>query len=111
MSDYLYNLPNQTSGLDAIMVQTVEAFPFFTSALLFFVFLVVFLGGVSRQKIKTGNADFPAWALLGSVSIFMLALLLSVGTGFISLDVLVLVVTLTIGSSVWFFLDKRASEV
>jgi hypothetical protein len=111
MSDYLYNLPNNTSGLDNLLIETITLFPALPSLMLTFVFLTVFIGGVTRQKIRTGTADYPAWAVLGSISIFILALLLSVNTGFIGLDVLVIVTCLTIGSGVWLFMDRRASEV
>jgi len=108
---YLYSLPNSTVGVDAIAKQTISLFPGFTSMMLFFIFLVVFLGGIARQKTRTGTADYSAWAILASISTLLLALLFSVSSGFISLDVLVIVVTLNILSAIWFFLDKRVTEV
>jgi len=108
---YLYNLPNATSGIDAIVIQTINIFPAFTPLLMFFVFLVVFIGGASRQKIRTGSADFPAWAMIGSIATLLLALLFSVTAGFIRLDWLVIVLSLNILSAIWFFLDKKVTEV
>jgi len=72
MSDYLYNLPNNTAGVDNLLVDTITLFPTLPSLIMVFVFLTVFIGGITRQKIRTGTADYPAWAVLGSISIFIL---------------------------------------
>ncbi len=109
--EYLYNLPNGTLGSDEILVQTMEVFPAFTPLILFFVFAVVFLGGIARQKAKTGTADYSAWAIIGSMATLLPALLFSVSAGFIRLDWLVIVVSLNILCGLWFFLDRKISEV
>ena len=109
--DYLYNLPNATDGIDNIAVQTLTAVPSFVPLLLFFVFFLILLGGSARQKARTGNADFPQWSVVASISTLMIALIMSVTTGIIQLDYLVIVVVVTIFSGVWFFLDHRQSEV
>jgi len=110
--EYLYALPNSTAGIDSIITQmTTGSFYWIIPLILFFVFMVVFVGGISRQRLRTGTADYSAWAVMASISIFLLALLFSVTAGFIRLDWLVIVVSLTILSGVWFFLDRRASEV
>lgn len=106
----LYTLPNGTT-IDNIAVQTVTAVPSFTPLLLFFVFFVVLLGGSGRQKARTGNADFPMWSVVASISTLMVALILSTITGLIQLDYLVIVVSVTIFTGVWFFLDHKQSEV
>ena len=108
---YLYELPNATSGLDAIMVQTLNIFPALTPLILLFVFLVVFLGGITRQKLRSGTSDYPAWAMVASLATLIPALLFSVQAGFIRLDWLVIVITLNILSSIWFFFDRKYTEV
>ncbi len=108
---YLYELPNATSGMDAILIQTINIFPAFTPLLLLFVFFVVFLGGIGRQKLRTGTADYPVWSVIASLSMLMVALILSIVSGFIRLDWLVIVVVITIFSGIWFFLDRRAGEI
>jgi len=108
---YLYNLPNETSGLDAIALQTFTSFPWISPLILLFVYMVVFLGGITRQKIRIGTADYPAWSILASLSILIIALLFSVSAGFIRLDWLIIVLSLNILSAVWFFLDRKISEV
>lgn len=110
---YLYNLPNSTEGIDAIAIQLFasDSFYWLPALLLFFVFLVVFIGGITRQKIRTGSADYSAWAIIASMATLLPALLFSVTSGFISVDWLVIVVTLNILSAIWFFLDRRVTEV
>jgi len=76
-----------------------------------FVFFTVFLGGITRQKARTGTADYPTWSIIASLSILIVALLFSVTAGFIRLDWLIIVVSLNILSAVWLFLDKRSSEI
>jgi len=93
---YLYDLPNKTTGIDDIVIQTTNIFPAFTPLILFFVFLVVFIGGITRQKIRTGTADYSAWAIVASIATLLPALLFSVSAGFIRLDWLVIVVSLNI---------------
>ena len=107
---YLYNLPNSTSGLDQIVKDVIGVIPSFPPLILLFVFLVVVLGGISRQKIRTGSADYPMWFVIASISTLLVSLLMSVTSGIIRLDWLSIVVVITIFSAVWFFLSKR-SEV
>lgn len=110
--DYLYMLPNSTEGPDAIVQQmTTGSFAWLVPLILFFVFCVVFLGGISRQKLRSGTADYSAWAIIASIATLLPALLFSVQAGFIRLDWLIIVISLNILSSIWFFLDKKSSEV
>ena len=108
---YLYTLPNATSGADAILSQTTTVFPAFVPLLLFFVFAVVFLGGIARQRVRTGSADYSAWAIIASMATLLPALLFSVSEGFIRLDWLIIVISLNMLSAVWFFMDRKISEV
>lgn len=109
--DYLYSLPENTTGIDDIAVQTLTIVPGFTSMILFFMFLVIAIGGISRQKLRTGTADYSSWCLIASLAVFILGLLFSTIQGFIGLDVLIITLSLTIISSVWFFLDRKYTEV
>lgn len=107
----LYNLPNATTGADDILVETITAVPALAPLLLAFVFFVVFLGGISRQKARIGTADYPMWSVVASLSTFLVALIMSIVEGLIRLDVLIIVTVITIFSGVWLFLEKRAGEV
>ena len=109
---YLYDLPNETSGMDAILLQMSSGkLSFVVPMLLFFMFLVVFIGGITRQKTRTGTADYSAWSVIASISTMLVALIFSISAGYIGLDILVLIVGLTIGSGIWFFLDRKGSEL
>jgi hypothetical protein len=109
--DYLYELPNATSGIDEIAKQTINAVPQLATFLLVFLWFVVFLGGVIRQNLRTGSADYAAWSVAASLSTFMAVLIMSVSSGFIKLDYLIVVVVITIFSFVWLALDKRGNEM
>lgn len=107
----LYDLPNATSGIDSILVQTVTAVPSIIPLFLIFIFFTIWLGGASRQKARTGSADFPMWCLIAGMAATMVALIMSTISGIINLDYLVITIVVTIFAGVWFFLDKRQSEV
>jgi len=109
--DYLYNLPNSTEGIDNIAIETITEVPSLMPLILFFSFFVIFIGGISRQKLRTGTADYPAWAVISSIATLLVTLLLTIQSGFASMEILIIVVTVTIMSAVWLFLDKKTSEV
>ena len=66
----LYTLPNVTTGADKLLIDTINVVPGFTPMLLFFVFFIVFLGGIARQNAKTGNAEYSMWSVVASLSTF-----------------------------------------
>lgn len=107
----LYEPPNLTAGIDEAIVGTIVAVPSFLPMMLLFVFGVVFIGGVTSQKRRTGSADFPMWATLSSVATLMVTLPLTLTEGLIQLEVLVTVVALTIASGLWLFLTRHRHEV
>lgn len=112
MTNYLYNLPNSTAGADAIISSMTEgSFYWLVPMILFFVFMVVFIGGITRQKIRLGTADYSAWALVAALATLLPALFFSINAGYIRLDWLIIIVTINILCAVWFFLDKKQSEV
>jgi len=111
VESYLYNVPNATGGIDAIAKQTLTAVPSFTPLLLLFVFLLVFIGGSTRQKAKEGRSDFPLWSVIGSISALLISLLMSTITGIIQLQYLIITVVVTIFCGTWFFLDRKPSEI
>lgn len=109
---YLYELPNSTSGIDNIIYQmTTGSFYWLTPIILFFVFMVVFVGGITRQKFRQGTSDYAAWSVLGSIATLLVALFFSVATGYIRLDWLVIVISMNILTAIWFFLDRKITEV
>ena len=107
----LYTLPNSTTGIDQIFKQTITALPGLPSLILAFVWFVVFLGGMGQQKLRTGLSEASTWAVIASMSIFLLSLLMTSTTGIISLSTLGVVIAITILSGVWLFFDKRQGEM
>ena len=69
------------------------------------------MGGIARQKVKTGTADYSAWAIIASMATLLPALLFSVSAGYIRLDWLVIVLSMNLLSAIWFFMDRKISEV
>ena len=110
----MLNLPNYTfpngTRPDDILIQTQSAVNVFIPMFLFFLFFVIFLGGTSRQKMRTGTADYPMWAVVSSLSILIISLLLGVVSGLISLGTTVIIVVITISSGAWLFLDRKINE-
>ena len=106
---YLYAFPNATTP-DNILVQTITAIPSLVPGFLMFVWFMVFMGGVSRQKARTGTADYPMWAVVSSLAILILSQIMGIIAGMISLEWTVIIVVLTIFSAVWLFLDKKSNE-
>ncbi len=109
MSKYI--VPNITSGFDDALVGLSTTLPIFVPMLLIFVFGVVFLGGFTSQKRKTGFADVPMWATMASLSTFMVALPLTLTAGIIGIETLSIVVVVTILSGFWLFTSRNRNEI
>jgi len=107
----LFTQPNLTSGIDDALVTTANAVPIFPVMILVFVFAMVWMGGTSNQKRRTGNADYPFWTVLAGLTTTMLSLIFTLGGGLINLTTLGIVVAITILSAVWFFLSSVRGEV
>jgi len=107
----LYAQPNLTGGIDEALVQVVEAVPSFIVGLLFFVWGIVFLGGMASQRRRTGFSDTPMWATMASVSTMLISLMLTLKQGLISGEILGIVIAVTIFSGLWLFLSKGRGEV
>lgn len=107
----IYNTPNLTGGIDDAVLDVVTEVSVFTPMFLLFVFAVVFIGGSINQKRRTGFTDLPMWATIASLSTLMITLPLSLTSGLIGLETLVIVVVVTLMSGLWLFMDKNKNEV
>jgi len=107
----LYDLPNMSAGMDDALIGVVTAVPIFTPMFLLFIFGVVFVGGISSQKKRLGNADIPMWSVIASMSTLMIALPMTLRAGLISLEILAILVAIVLMSGVWLFLDRNKNEV
>ena len=106
----VYTMPNLTGGIDTNIVQIVKQVPSFTIGLLLFVWGVVFIGGSSTQKQRSGYSDMPQWAIMASLSILIISLILTLTAGILPPFVLGVVIAINIMSGVWFFLSKGRGE-
>ena len=106
-----YNIPNMSGGIDATLVEMSSEVPVFIPFLLLFVWGMMFISGSTQQKRRSGFADMPLWATLSSIATLMIALALTLTTGLITGAVLAIVVTVTILSGLWLFLDKSNREL
>lgn len=108
---YLYEVPNSTIGIDQMLVSTQSSISIFIPMILFFVWGLIFLGGIIGQRKRSNYVDTPMWSTLASLTTLMIALPLSIISGLIQLEWLVLIVIMTIMSGFWLFMDKNRSEV
>jgi len=108
---YLYEVPNITSGIDDILVGTVTAVPSFMPLFLFFIFGVVWVGGILSQYKRSGISDVPFWSVTASVIVFIISLILTLRQGLIQVEVLSVVTIITILTGFWFFIDRNKNEI
>jgi len=107
----LYNVPNISEGIDEALIDIASAETSFIPMFLLFVFMVVFIGGISAQRNRAGRSDYPLWASISSISTLMIALLFTLASGLIQLPTLIIVVVITIFSGLWLFLDRSRFEI
>lgn len=105
----LYNLTNATTP-DDILIGVSTSVPVFPIMILIFTWFAVFLGGSQRQSARYGYADLPQWAVLASMSTFLLSLIMTITAGVLPLAILVVVIAITILTGVWFFLSRGRVE-
>lgn len=108
---YLYETPNSTIGIDNILVGTQASVHVFIPMVLFFIWGVIFMSGIIGQRKRSNYVDTPMWAVLASITTLMIALPMTLISGLIQLEWLVIIVIITIMSGLWLFLDKNRSEV
>lgn len=110
----MYNFPNVTiTGIDKGMKEIFNEVPSYIPMLLLFIFMVVLVGGITSQKKRTGYSDIPMWSTIAGMSTLMvgLPLTLMIGGGLINSLTLGIVITITIISGVWLFMNRNRNEV
>lgn len=93
---------NTTNGLDQVLRTVQEEVSLFIPMLLIFIYVVIFITGYKKQKEESGNGDMAQWAVVSGIVTSIVALILSMGTNIISLQVLVITIAITILSAIWF---------
>ena len=104
---YIYNFPNGTiTGGDTLVANLVVELPFLPALFLIAVYLIIVLSGALGQSYRRGYVDFAMWSMLGLLTVDLLGLIMSIGTGIISPIVLGFTFGLTILNALWFFLSN-----
>ena len=109
MVNYTFNYPTGVTP-DDVLISTATAVPVFPMMLLVFTWTMVFFGGLQKQAARQGYADIPQWAVLASLSTTLLSLVMTIKEGLISLPILMVVISITILTGVWFFLSRGRFE-
>ena len=107
----LYDIPNMTDGFDNALIDIAGSVSVFTPMFLLFVFGVVFIGGATSQKRRTGTVDMPMWSVIASLSTLMVSLPLTLASGLIQIQVLGILVALVLMGGIWLFLSRNRNEV
>jgi len=107
--NYTFSYPSGVTP-DDVLISTATAVPIFPQMLLFFTWIMVFFSGLQRQSRRQGYADAPQWATLASLSTVLLALIMTIKEGIITLPILMIVFSVAILSGVWFFMSRGRFE-
>jgi len=104
-----YNLPppnitNGTAGIDQVLVYESGQVPFLIPGLLFFIMVVIMAGGYYHQERK-GKGNGPMWLSISSFVVGVLAFILFLIPGMISLEMLVIFVAISICAALFFLLS------
>ncbi len=104
-----FDFPNATTP-DGALIGLSSSIPALPIGILVFSWLMIFLRGTMKQNQRFGYADVPQWATLSSLAVFLLALIMTVVEGIITLPILIITLSLTILTGIWFFLSRGRYE-
>ncbi|GAF91165.1 unnamed protein product [marine sediment metagenome] len=109
----IYNQPNFTAGIDDALIDVAREVGAFIPMTLFFIWFVIFLGGVVAQGKRKGSSDFPMWSAIASIGTLLVALPMTLTLGLIpaNVPIIAIILAVTIFSGVWLFLDRNRNEV
>ena len=94
------------TGLDGTLVYVATVEPLFTKLVLFGFFLIGFLGSIFSQWRLRNRVEFPGSFFAAAVSTLVVAVLMNLIDGLISLQTLIIVVVITIVSYIWLLIAK-----
>ena len=104
-----FDFPNGTTP-DAALIGISTSVPALPIMILVFTWLFIFLRGSIKQSQRFGYADFSQWAVLSSMACLLLSLMMTVISGIITVQILIIVVSVTILTAIWFFLSRGRFE-
>jgi len=106
----LYTFPNMTAGPDNVLIGLSAEIPLIMPIFLLSMYMIIFIGGNISQARLRGYADPALWSLTGLMTVFLMALLMSLTAGIINPIVLSVIVSLLIINGLWFFLSRGRFE-
>ena len=106
----IYTQPTLEGGMDQTLIEVARTVPSFTIGFLIFVWGLIFVGGSTTQKAKGGFSDSPMWAVMASLATMLIALIMTIKEGLITLQVLSVVIAITITSGLWLFFSRKRGE-
>jgi len=107
---YLYNFPNDTTGIDSTLIEVAKEVPAFPIMFLIMIWGFIVFGGMAGQLKRSGYVDAPMWFTLGFFSTTILSLIMSLTAGMINPIVLSVSVAGTILCGLWLFLSAGRFE-
>lgn len=111
MVNYIFQQPNLTNGIDDAIVDVATAVPSFSIMILLFTFFTVLVGGMTSQNRRIGYADTPLWALLASLSTFLVSLIMTLKAGILPGWVFGIVLALNVLVGFWYFMSRGKGEI
>lgn len=103
-----YSLPNITngsSGIEQLLIYESQQVSSFVPMLLFFFFAVIAGAGIYSQERRVGRANVPMWLAIAGFIVSIGSIILYLIPGFVSLEVLIITMVLTIVFTMWFLLS------
>ena len=94
------------TGLDGTLVYVATVEPLFPKLMLFGFFLIGFLGSMFSQWRLRNKVEFPGSFFAGAFSTLIVAVLMSLIEGLISLQTLIITIVITIIAFVWLLIAK-----
>lgn len=102
---YIYSIPNATSGIDDVLLQTSTEMPSLIPLLITSIWFFIFLTGYIKQRNREGYADASQWSVLSSLISLIITLLFTT-INIINISILSIVVGITILTGIWYFLSR-----
>lgn len=100
-----YTVPNQTEPIE-VVVDIATQVPTLMPGILFMLWLVVAGAGFYSQQRRVGKGNLPMWLAVSSFITTSSAFMLFLYNGLISLSTLVICVSVTMLSALWFFFSN-----
>jgi len=98
----LPNELNQSGGIERIFIYINSQVEGFTFMLLVFIFLIILGAGYFNTKRTTNRGDLPMWMTIASFITTTMALILYLIPGWISLEMIIIMISVTLISGFFF---------